>query len=208
MVRNGRDWKRKQRRKSRLRRRFIQAPYLLTTIPLSESSFRLRGITQPGTASFFSSLLFRFTFAFIESFSSVSISTFNVNQERNTEKTVDAENRSVESRWHVESLNHGVVQWLQGRRKPRVGCAGQNGPSSTGIFSPVQHAPSVVLFFVAFVASKNKIPAIDMMEGSNDIRWRVKRIYMCWMNFDYLSILVNLYGTLFLSWLLIFLDDR
>lgn len=103
-------------------------------------------------------------------FSSVSISTFNVNQERNTEETADGEDRSVESRWHVESLNHGVVQWLQGRRKPRVGCAGQNGPSSTGIFSPVQHAPSVVLFFVAFVASKNKIPAIDMMEGSNDIR--------------------------------------
>lgn len=48
----------------------------------------------------------------------------------------------------VESLNHGVVQWLQGRRKPRVGCAGQNGPSSAGILSPVQHTPSVVLFFV------------------------------------------------------------
>lgn len=60
-----------------------------------------------------------------------------------------------------------------------MGCAGQNGPSSTGILSPVQHTPSVVLFFVAFVASKNKTtPTMTMTmatSGQTDEGPRLKR---------------------------------
>lgn len=69
-----------------------------------------------------------FTFAFIRTLSSVFTDGKvkpSVNAE-NAEQRLRRRNRSVENRWAVESLNHGVVQWLQGRRKPRVGCAGQN----------------------------------------------------------------------------------
>lgn len=157
MVRNGRDLKRKQRQKSGLSRRFIRGPYLLTTIPLSESPFHLRAITWPRTGSVVLSLfsllfpLFLFSFIFPPPFFSYFFHSFitmsRVN--RGTKRGGRREGRGrLSTTGLVESLNHGVVQWLQGRRKPRVGCAGQNGPSSAGILSPVQHTPSVVLFFV------------------------------------------------------------
>ena len=97
-------------------------PYLLAIILISKRGGRCSSSLFVSLSVFFL-VHFRFCLDFI-------VAAFRRETEREAEprlrNLLRRWNRSVENRWPVESLNHGVVQWLQGRRKPRVGCAGQN----------------------------------------------------------------------------------
>lgn len=135
--------KRKQGEKAGLAGRG-RAPYLLPTIPLSK-----RALSVSTVRWYHLALHTGHRRASSPTFCSLFLAPARPAEKPREEASCsEAEDRSVEHRWAVESLNHGVVQWLQGRRKPRVGCTGQNGPSSTGILSAVQRTPSVALFFV------------------------------------------------------------